>query len=95
MLLAPYYKFALHCGALATDKLMKATIDGNLDEGVQFIGQSQGLINDVASAQTIIDRCVTEAIETNASVKERYIVEEPTFVGVGAQQERRSAEASA
>ncbi len=79
----------------ATDKLMKATIDGNLDEGVQFIGQSQGLINDVASAQTIIDRCVTEAIETNASVKERYIVEEPTFVGVGAQQERRSAEASA
>ena len=79
----------------ATDKLMKATIDGNLDEGVQFIGQSQGLINDVASAQTIIERCVTEAIETNASVKERYVVEEPALVGVGAQHDVRSAEASA
>lgn len=79
----------------ATDKLMKATIDGNLDEGVQFIGQSQGLINDVASAQTIIERCVTEAIQTNASVKERYVVEEPALVGVGAQHDIRSAEASA
>jgi enoyl-[acyl-carrier protein] reductase II len=29
----------------ATESLMKATIDGNFEEGVQFIGQSQGLID--------------------------------------------------
>ena len=66
----------------ATEKLMKATIDGNLDEGVQFIGQTQGLINDIPSAQTVIERSVTEAIATNANVRERYVVEEPYLVGI-------------
>jgi enoyl-[acyl-carrier protein] reductase II len=31
----------------ATESLMKAMIDGNFEEGVQFIGQSQGLIDDI------------------------------------------------
>ena len=60
----------------ATEKLMKATIDGNLEEGVQFIGQTQGLINDIPSAQTIIERSVAEAIATNANVRERYVVKD-------------------
>jgi len=47
----------------ATVKLMKATVDGDTKEGIQFIGQSQGLINDVATVEAIIQRCVTDAID--------------------------------
>jgi len=46
----------------ATEKLMKATVDGNTKEGIQFIGQSQGLINDIATVEVIIQRCVDDAI---------------------------------
>jgi enoyl-[acyl-carrier protein] reductase II len=46
----------------ATVKLMKATVDGDTKEGIQFIGQSQGLINDVATVEVIIQRCVADAI---------------------------------
>jgi len=46
----------------ATVKLMKATVDGDTKEGIQFIGQSQGLINDIATVEVIIQRCVDDAI---------------------------------
>jgi len=58
----------------ATDKLMKATIDGNLEEGVQFIGQTQGLIKDVPSVHTVIERSIAEAVEANRLVEERVVV---------------------
>jgi len=45
----------------ATEHLMSATVDGNLDQGVQFIGQSQGMINDIASVDEIVQRIVQEA----------------------------------
>jgi enoyl-[acyl-carrier protein] reductase II len=38
-----------------------ATIQGNLDEGVQFIGQSQGLVDDIPSAAEVVERVVREA----------------------------------
>jgi len=44
----------------ATEKIMAATVDGKLDEGVQFIGQSQGMIHDTASVDTIVQRIVQE-----------------------------------
>lgn len=47
----------------ATTKLMKATIDGDLKEGVQFVGQSQGLVHDIPTVQDLVDRCVKEAID--------------------------------
>lgn len=50
----------------ATAKLEKATIDGDLDTGIQFIGQAQGLINDVPSVQEIVDRVIAEAVEVQA-----------------------------
>jgi enoyl-[acyl-carrier protein] reductase II len=49
----------------ATEKLMAATIDGDLDRGVQFIGQCQGLINDIPTVQQLVDRCIDEAIQAN------------------------------
>jgi enoyl-[acyl-carrier protein] reductase II len=45
----------------ATEKLEAATIAGDLTTGVQFIGQSQGLINDVPSVAVIVDRIMAEA----------------------------------
>lgn len=45
----------------ATEKLEAATIDGDLDKGVQFIGQSQGVINDVESVQALMNRIMGDA----------------------------------
>lgn len=45
----------------ATKQFADATVHGNLEEGVQFIGQSQGLVNDVATVDEIVKRCIEDA----------------------------------
>jgi enoyl-[acyl-carrier protein] reductase II len=50
----------------ATESLMKATIDGNFEEGVQFIGQSQGLIDDIPSVDELTQRIMKEAVAASA-----------------------------
>jgi len=45
----------------ATEKLEAATIKGDLAHGVQFIGQSQGVIHQVQSVQQIVDDVVLGA----------------------------------
>jgi enoyl-[acyl-carrier protein] reductase II len=55
----------------ATEKLMAATIQGDLDHGVQFIGQSQGLINDIPTVEQLVLRCIAEAEEHHAKVGEK------------------------
>jgi enoyl-[acyl-carrier protein] reductase II len=57
----------------ATEKLEKATIHGDLDSGIQFIGQSQGLINDVATVEEILTRVVKEALEAQAKNAARIV----------------------
>jgi enoyl-[acyl-carrier protein] reductase II len=47
----------------ATDSIMAATVDGDIDRGVQFIGQSCGMINDIPTVQELVDRILVEAIE--------------------------------
>jgi len=54
----------------ATESLMKATVDGNYDEGVQFIGQSQGLIEDIPAVDELVQRIILEAIETSSQTYE-------------------------
>jgi len=49
----------------ATESLTKATIDGNLKEGVQFIGQSAGLIHDVPHVEELMQRIIQEAREAS------------------------------
>lgn len=56
----------------ATEKLMAATIDGNLDQGVQFIGQSQGLIRDVPTVDELVQRCIQEAYDTHHKVGHKW-----------------------
>lgn len=55
----------------ATEKLEAATIHGDLNKGVQFIGQSQGLIEDVLPVQDIVDRIMAEADDTLADLTKK------------------------
>lgn len=52
----------------AIEKVEAATIRGDLERGVQFIGQTQGLVHDVPSAAEIIERTIAEAREVAGSV---------------------------
>jgi enoyl-[acyl-carrier protein] reductase II len=61
------YQLALF-GA-ATEKLMAATIDGDLKNGVQFIGQSCGLIQDIPTVKDLLDRCIRDAIECHTKTE--------------------------
>ena len=47
----------------ATLAMRKAIQEGNHEEGVQLIGQSQGLVHDVASVADIMARTMAEAAE--------------------------------
>lgn len=60
LLMVNKIKLLAYFGA-SVPKIQAATVDGDLDKGVQFIGQTQGLINDVASVEEIIQRTVNEA----------------------------------
>jgi len=53
-------KLLAYFGA-AVPKLKAATVDGDYQKGVQFIGQTQGLIKDQPSVKEIIDRTLAEA----------------------------------
>lgn len=50
----------------ATESIMKATVDGNHKEGVQFIGQSQGLITDIPAVDELVQRIISEATRSSA-----------------------------
>ena len=76
-LITQYNKiYMLSLFGAATEKLMSATINGDLKNGVQFVGQSQGLINDIPSVKELIDRCVEEAIETHKKVEKKITIKE-------------------
>lgn len=47
----------------ATEALMAATVDGKLDQGVQFIGQSHGMIHDIPMVDDLVQRIIMEARE--------------------------------
>lgn len=49
----------------ATESLTKATIHGDVLGGVQFIGQSQGLIHDIPHVEDLVQRIVHEAREAS------------------------------
>ncbi|MAK92893.1 MAG: enoyl-ACP reductase, partial [Oleibacter sp.] len=47
-------------------RLKAATIDGDLNKGVQFIGQTQGLISDVVTVEEIVRRTLAQAQSLHA-----------------------------
>ena len=58
----------LACFGAATPRLKAATEQGDLKNGMQFIGQSQGLIHDIPTAQILIERIIDEARRQNDNV---------------------------
>lgn len=57
--------FAVAQFGAATKFLETATIDGDLERGIQFVGQSQGLIHDVASIDAIVQQVMKEAAKAS------------------------------
>jgi enoyl-[acyl-carrier protein] reductase II len=45
----------------ATEAIMAATVDGDIKRGVQFVGQSQGMIHDIPSVDDLVQRIMIEA----------------------------------
>ncbi len=56
-----------HFGA-ATSLIRKAIVDGDLEEGVELIGQAQGLVEDVPSCAEVFERIMKEAAEARGRV---------------------------
>lgn len=66
-------------GSAAT-ALKAATVHGDLEnEGVQFIGQCQGLVNDIPSVETLVQRIIHDAEKTSMMNAERFGINEETF----------------
>ncbi len=51
----------LACFGAAVPRLKAATQQGDLVQGMQFIGQSQGLIHDIPSVSVLIERTISDA----------------------------------
>lgn len=49
----------------ATEYLMKATVEGDHEGGVQFIGQCQGLIEDIPTVDDLVQRIMREAADAS------------------------------
>lgn len=65
-------KLLAYFGA-SVPRIQAATVDGNLQQGVQFIGQTQGLIEDIPSVQEIIERTVQQAKEGSESIRSAFL----------------------
>jgi enoyl-[acyl-carrier protein] reductase II len=49
----------------ATEYLMRATVEGDHEGGVQFIGQCQGLIGDIPTVDDLVQRIMREAADAS------------------------------
>lgn len=63
-------KLLAYFGA-AVPKLKAATIEGDIQKGVQFIGQTQGLIEDTPTVQEVIDRTVGQAKTIHSALSDK------------------------
>ena len=61
-------KLLAYFGA-SVPRLRAATMDGDLDKGVQFVGQTQGLIEDIPTVEQVVDRILQEAQDIHRQQK--------------------------
>ncbi|MFY9179384.1 MAG: nitronate monooxygenase [Venatoribacter sp.] len=64
-------KLLAYFGA-SVPRIQAATVHGDLNKGVQFIGQTQGLINDIVSVKDIIERTVKQADSLNKELAKGF-----------------------
>jgi enoyl-[acyl-carrier protein] reductase II len=53
--------FAVAQFGAATTAIRAATVNGDAQTGVQFVGQCQGMISDVPSVEDLVERILDEA----------------------------------
>lgn len=70
--------FQLTYFGAAVDRIRRAILEGDQERGVQLIGQAQGLIDDVPSAQELMQRLLQEADDSW-----RLVASNTTRVGLG------------
>lgn len=58
--------YALAQFGAATKDIQAATVDGDVERGVQFIGQTAGLINDIPSVEELVQRIIADATAKSA-----------------------------
>ncbi|KAL3816305.1 hypothetical protein ACHAXA_011066 [Cyclostephanos tholiformis] len=56
----------------ATEYLMRATVEGDHEGGVQFIGQCQGLIEDIPTVDDLVQRIMREAADASSLSYETF-----------------------
>ena len=62
----------------ATDAIMAATVDGDVQgSGVQFIGQCQGMIDDIPAVDALVQRVVLEAQEASMQYSGYFHQDDP------------------
>ena len=57
--------YALAQFGAATNDIKAATVDGDIEKGVQFIGQCAGLIHDIPVVEDLMQRIITDARATS------------------------------
>jgi enoyl-[acyl-carrier protein] reductase II len=87
-MIAEYDKiYAVAQFGAATKDIMAATVDGDMEKGVQFIGQSAGLINDIPEVNELMQRIIADARAAsmqNASMfDESFVVDADDNVALG------------
>ena len=60
----------------ATSACQAATVDGDLEKGVQFIGQCQGMIDDIPVVEELVQRIIKEAKDTHTYQNTLFDVED-------------------
>eukprot|EP00534_Pseudo-nitzschia_fraudulenta_P019386 CAMPEP_0201264512 /NCGR_PEP_ID=MMETSP0853-20130426/8103_1 /ASSEMBLY_ACC=CAM_ASM_000640 /TAXON_ID=183588 /ORGANISM="Pseudo-nitzschia fraudulenta, Strain WWA7" /LENGTH=367 /DNA_ID=CAMNT_0047568401 /DNA_START=94 /DNA_END=1197 /DNA_ORIENTATION=+ len=68
----PNEMFAVAQFGAATKAIMGATVDGDLDHGVQFVGQCQGLIHDIPAVSDLVQAVLEEARQAHKTQALRY-----------------------
>lgn len=71
LLMVNKVKLLAYFGA-SVPRIQAATVKGDLQKGVQFIGQTQGLINDIPSVEEIIQRTVKEAQQIQQALAKNF-----------------------
>jgi enoyl-[acyl-carrier protein] reductase II len=73
----------------ATSAIQAATVDGELDkEGIQFIGQCQGMIRDIPHVDDLMQRIMVEAKNVSLQQSSRFNEKEKETVMDTETQER-------
>lgn len=62
----------------ATDAIMAATVEGDMNRGVQFVGQCQGMIQDIPVVDDLVQRIMREAREVHEAQCQRFGDGSPT-----------------